>query len=477
MIFEEQVTRFIERHRLIRRGMRLVVGVSGGADSMALLCFLCNKRAIWDLKLAVCSVDHGLRGAASVQDVRYVSDYCREHDVAFYPKTADVTGYCRTHHVGIEAGARSLRYQAFSEVMHLFRADALALAHHGDDQIETMLMRATRGSAGPARAGIPVRRPFAGGWLIRPFLSQTRQDLMDYCDRNGIHPRVDVTNRSDSHTRNRFRKIVLPFLKQENPAVHLKFQYESERIAEDERFLGELSKEALETVILQKESGLVKLSTSALLSVSLPLQRRMIHLILNYLYTNRQITPLHQTIHIENFMKLIRSERASGEISFPGGLSARKSYTFCVVGFLSQSTGPEYDRLIRMPGTTAFPRGNVTVRPVPADLRGAATKPDCLIFDPDETALPLRVRNWRAGDRIRPNGSAHVQKIGRIFINEKVARDQRAGWPVIVDGTGRIIWLPLLRRAVKFPPETAIHKEKCMMLVITPSEDFGRIKG
>jgi tRNA(Ile)-lysidine synthase len=476
MTFEEQVTRFIQRHQLIHRGMRIVAGVSGGADSMALLCFLHTRRTEWDLKLAACSVDHGLRGTASTQDVRFVSDYCRNHGITFYPKSADVAGYCHSHHVSIEAGARLLRYQAFSEVMHLFHADALALAHHGDDQIETMLMRETRGSAGPARAGIPVSRPFAGGRLIRPFLCQTKKDLTDYCARNGIKPHIDATNYSDDHTRNRFRNIVLPFLKKENPLVHLKFQYESERITEDERFLGELAKKALKTVILQKEPELVKISISALLSVPLPLQRRMIHLILNYLYTRRQMSPLHQTIHIENLMKLIRSNRASGELCFPGGLSAKKSYTFCIIGFLRQKDDFEFNRLIRLPGVTEFPGGFIRAGSVPADFSRNEAGPACLVIDPELTILPLRIRNWRSGDRIRPNGLAYAQKIGRIFINEKVARDRRTGWPVVVDGGGRIIWLPLLRRAINYPPGTAILKRTCLMLVIQLSEDFGRIQ-
>lgn len=477
MTFEAQVTRFIESHRLIRRGMRIVVGVSGGADSMALLCFLSARRNEWALQLAVCSVDHGLRGAESAGDVRFVTNYCQKHGIACYARSVNVSGYCRSRHVSIEDGARQLRYQAFSEVMHRFHADALALAHHGDDQIETMLMRETRGRSGPARAGIPVSRPFAGGRLIRPFLSVTKEDLIHYCRHNGIQPRTDATNHSDAQTRNRFRNVVLPFLKRENPLVHLKFQYESERITEDEEFLGALAKKALKAAVLQKEPELVKISTSALLSVSLPLQRRMIHLILNYLYTNRKMTPLHQTIHIESFMKLIRSERASGEICFPGGLSARKSYTFCILGFFGQTAEADYNCLIELTGTTDFPWGSITVHSVPADFPGPGARPDCLVIDPDETALPLRIRNWRNGDRIRPNGLEHEQKIGRIFINAKVARDRRAGWPVVVDGNGRIIWLPLLRRAKPYPPETVIQKKTCLMLVIKPSEDFGRIKG
>lgn len=472
MNFEERVTQFITEHQLIISGMRLVAGVSGGADSMALIDFLREKRDIWELKLAVCSVDHGLRGEESRQDLEYVATYCRENDLPFYGKTVDARAYSREKQMSIEVGARELRYQAFAEAVGRFSGDALVLAHHGDDQIETMLMREARGSFGMSRSGIPVRRPFAGAELIRPFLTQTKSDLEAYCAVRGIRPRYDASNDSDRHTRNRFRKNILPFFKKENPSVHLKFQYESERIAEDEMFLLQLAKKELKTVIREESDDQVKLSISALLSIPSPLQRRIIHLILNYLYTNQQIKPLHQSIHIENLMRLLRSDRASGGTFFPEKLAARKSYDMCVIGFLSRDSVQSYEQVLQVPGVTALPSGEMTAEYLEGNFP-AATGRNCLILDPQQFQAPLRVRNWKIGDRMTTNGMSHTQKVHRIFINEKIDREKRGQWPVVVDGKGTILWLPLLRRARPFPPGMTDCKGTYLKLVFTPIDDFG----
>lgn len=477
MTFEERVLQFIKEHQLIVPGMRLVAGVSGGTDSMALICFLCGMKEKWRLELAVVSVNHRLRGAESQKDLEYVEAFCRKNDLVFYGRTVDAKRYSLEEKLSTEAGARELRYRAFAEAVHLFHADALVLAHHGDDQIETMLMRETRGSFGMSRSGIPIRRPFACAELIRPFLSQTKSDLENYCSSRGIKARYDPSNNSDSHTRNRFRKVILPFLKNENPTAHLKFQYESERIAEDEELLLQLAKDDLKKVILKKKTDQVKLSISALLSIPLPLQRRMIHLILNYLYTNRQIKPLHQSIHIENLMQLMRSDRASGGTFFPKSLIARKSYGVCIIGFLPQSQDQGYDQLIQVPGTTVLPGGKMIADFLHGGIQATDGGRNSLILDLHGVRTPLRVRTWRTGDRMNANGMSHPQKVQRIFINEKVDREKRENWPIVVDGKGTILWLPLLRRARELPQRTADCEGMYLKLVFMPTDDFGRTQG
>ncbi|WKB35942.1 tRNA lysidine(34) synthetase TilS [Terrilactibacillus sp. S3-3] len=178
----------------------------------------------------------------------------------FYGERVNVPEYREKHHLSPEAAARELRYRVFAKAMAAYHADVLALGHHGDDQIETMLMRQVRGSFGISRAGIPVKRDFAAGQIIRPFLTQTKAEIAAYCRDQGIESRHDETNNSEKFTRNRFRKHVLPFLKQENPRVHLRFQYESERIAEDEQLLIQLAKERMDKVVLKKETDEVILS-------------------------------------------------------------------------------------------------------------------------------------------------------------------------------------------------------------------------
>ncbi|MCI1859092.1 MAG: hypoxanthine phosphoribosyltransferase [Sporolactobacillus sp.] len=477
MTFEERVMHFIEKHRLIRPGMRVVAGVSGGADSMALLCFLWEKSKELQIRLAVCSVDHRLRGEEAQADLRFVADYCVRLRLPFFGRTVDAAACSRADQLSIEAGARKVRYQAFADAVKSFHADAVALAHHGDDQIETMLMREVRGSAGPARAGIPYRRPFAGAQVIRPFLAVTKADLRRYCAARGIETRFDRSNLSDTHTRNRFRKTVLPFFKEENPAVHLKFQYESERIADDERFLHELARERLQSAVIEQRPGVVVFSVPILLAAPLPLQRRMIHLVLNYLYASRQMKPLHQSIHIENLIRLLRLGRSSGDMVFPGNLTARKRYGTCTIGMFPRRQGQKFDEAIRIPGTTFFPSGSIEACRLPANEHPAGITTNNLIVDLRLIRLPLRVRNRRSGDRMRPNGMACPQKLRRIFINAKVKREERACWPVVTDGSGRVIWLPLLRRALPLPQRAAGDEHDFYKLTYKPQLFWGEEKG
>jgi tRNA(Ile)-lysidine synthase len=475
MTFNERVTQFIDSHHLVRPKSKLVLGVSGGADSMALLHFFYMKQKDWELELAVCSVDHKLRGMDSTKDLNYVASFCADRDILFIGKTVDVRAWSREKKISIEAAARELRYQAFAETMKAMNADALVLAHHGDDQIETMMMRQVRGTVGLGRAGIPVRRAFGNKEIIRPFLSQTKQDLERYCAQNGIVPRQDETNDSDAHTRNRFRKYVLPFLKKENPSVHLKFQYESERIAEDESLLGQMAEQQLEAVTLEKEKTKYALSIPKLIGIHPALQRRTIHLLLCYLYTSQQLQPLHQPIHIEQLLQLLRSSRSSGAALFPMGLTARKSYDRCWVGFMPDFGGMSEKIMIKIPGQTELPCGYFEADYVETDhLSSSELGRDCFILDDETASLPLFVRTFRNGDRMSPNGMAGSQKIQRIFINEKVDRNQRMVWPMVTDAKDNVLWLPMLKRALTLPSRQTSQKKIYLKLKFIPFAGFGR---
>ncbi|MCO7176943.1 tRNA lysidine(34) synthetase TilS [Sporolactobacillus kofuensis] len=475
MTFEETVTMFIMKHQMIRTGDRLLLGVSGGADSMALLQYFYKKRATWKLELAVCSVDHMLRGAESAEDVKYVASFCKNKDILFIGKTVDVRAYSKKKKISVETAARELRYRAFAEALHECRADLLVLAHHGDDQIETMLMRQVRGTVGMGRVGIPVKRVFNDKLIIRPFLSQTKKAIEHYCIDNGIVARQDATNESEEHTRNRFRMAVLPFLKQENPSVHLKFQYESECLAEDEALLQELAEKKLPEVVLEEDKEKYALSIPKLLGIHPALQRRTIHLLLCYLYTNQQMKPMHQPIHIEQLLQLLRSDRSSGRTVFPKGLSARKSYTYCWIGFMPKSREISEQVELCIPGETRCAAGCFKAEYITVEeFKKGVHDPSHLIVDTNAVSLPLFVRTFRHGDRMRPNGMSGDQKIQRIFINEKVDRDQRALWPLVTDGEGRVLWLPLLRRGSALPVDLTADKTNYLKLKFIPFAGFGR---
>lgn len=439
----QAVDRFIKRHHLLKEGAVVVVGVSGGPDSMALLDYLESVRHVWRLTLIAASVDHGLRGEESAADVRYVEQFCRSRHITFEGTRLDVDGYRKEHHLSEEAAARTCRYRFFAHVMQTYGADALALAHHGDDQVETMLMREVRGTIGPG--AIPVRRPFAGGEIIRPFLVVDKQQIEAYCAKRGITPRRDPSNDRDDYTRNRFRHHVLPFLKKENPNVHIRFQYESEIAYDDHAYLKQLARARLDEVILSREPHEIVCSVNVFLTMPMALQRRMIHLILNYLY--RQIPPSLSVIHIEDVIRLAARKHPSGRLDFPDGLRVVRSYDRLFFTYKREEPKErEYRHTLDVPGEVRVPCGTI-VSEFASEYRKHPDDRDAFVCDAAHVRLPLIVRSRQTGDRISPKGMKGSKKVKAIFIERKIRMCLRDSWPVVTDADGNVLWLPDLKHS------------------------------
>ncbi|HET7628841.1 MAG TPA: tRNA lysidine(34) synthetase TilS [Bacillales bacterium] len=467
----QAVDRFIKRHQLLRKNASVVVGVSGGPDSMALLDYLRSVRCSWGLTLVVASVDHGFRGAESAEDLRYVEDYCRRRDIAFEGASL---GLDNGKGVRVQARAREERYRFFSSIMKKHHADFLALAHHGDDQIETMLMRQVRGSFGLSRAGIPVRRPFSCGEIIRPFLGVDKQQIEKYCEERNIHPRKDPSNESDSYTRNRFRHSVLPFLKRENPNVHTRFQLESEVLTADHLFLQSLAEKALNEVEVDRQKDRIACSVKALTRIPIALQRRVIQLILNYLYEE---TPASLSlIHIEEALHLLTHEQPSGRLDFPRGLRVVRSYDHFIFSYNDHATeAVAYSEVLDVPGKTRCPVGWITADFI-ADPGDELEGPERLICDADLVSMPLFVRSKAPGDRIAANGMKGSKKVKAIFIDQKIPRHLREQWPIVTDSRGNVLWVPGLKHSRLAKPSEGTRRYLALRFQLFEhiGEDMGK---
>jgi tRNA(Ile)-lysidine synthase len=439
----QEVENFIKRHQLLLSAKTVVVGVSGGPDSLALLHFLWKRSALYSIYVIAASFDHTLRGEESARELEITKQFCAERNIPFEGGEGDVSGFQKKHHLSLQTAARICRYDFFEEVMKKHKAEVLALAHHGDDQVETMLMRMTRGSEGYSLAGIPIKRPFGEGEIIRPFLGITKDEIEHYCKVEDLHPVYDPSNESEKYVRNRFRKNVLPFLKQENPKVHERFQYLSETISEDEAYILHQAEIELEKVLIVKTEGKIELSVSAFNKMPIPLQKRGITLILNYLY---KLNPSSlSSVHKENFLCLLESEHPSGFLHFPSGLLISRAYDRCTLSFEQVKPEESYDFSIELPGSAKVPIGMLTAEITdrePDSIRGK----DVFVFSRNDVSLPLRVRNRRPGDRMAIAGVG-TRKLKDIFIDAKVAQEERKVWPVVVDANGDILWLPGLKHS------------------------------
>ncbi|MBB5325831.1 tRNA(Ile)-lysidine synthase [Anoxybacillus tepidamans] len=438
------VRSFIEKHQLLTPNSTVIVGVSGGPDSLALLHFFYTIQHEWNIKLVAAHVDHMLRGKQSEEDMNFVKHFCDELSIICEAKQIDVASFQRQTKMGAQEAARECRYRFFREVMEKYFASYVALAHHGDDQIETVLMRLVRGSSGKGYAGIPVKRPFHFGYIIRPFLCVSRNDIEVYCNEHGLEPRYDASNEKDDYTRNRFRHVLLPFLKKENPRVHERFQHYSETLLEDEIFLEKLTNEAMNKVV-EKRFDEIILQIQPFQTMPKPLQRRGIQLILNYLYGG--IPSSLSSIHISNVLTFLNHNHPSGRLDFPKGLKIIRSYDVCHFTFQEKKTDA-YIFDLHIPSTLYLPNGYAIISEFREHYPKEAKGNDVLILDPEAIAFPLRVRTRRAGDRMTLKGTNGTKKIKEIFIEKKIPMYDRESWPVVEDGKGRILWLPKLKKSV-----------------------------
>lgn len=465
-MIEKKIQRFLERQTFDLSGKSFAVGVSGGPDSLALLHFLWKLKDKYQLRLVAVHVDHMFRGEESYQEALFVRDFCRQRLIPFELKQANVPEFIQETGKSSQIAARELRYQFFGEMMEKHQLSYLALGHHGDDQIETILMRLTRGSSGSARAGIPFTRPFENGEIVRPFLCLTKQELEEYCQIHELDPRRDSSNEKETYSRNRFRKYVLPFLKRENPHVHEHFQRFSEETKSDDQYLTELTAIKMNKV-METTNEKVTLDIESFLMMPMPLQRRGIKLILNYLY-GEQPSSL-SAIHIDSIFSMIQNPHPSGTLDFPNGLKVVRSYGNCYFQTHPSESKP-YKLHVNGPGVVQLPEVGAMIIEHYSKSSDVNQEVDTFLVDTGITGLPLIIRTRQAGDRMTVKGMAGSKKIKDIFIDEKIPKFKRDMWPVVTDCKGTILWLPGLKKSSHSTEGTGIGD----LMQLSISNDFFR---
>ncbi|MGG3890585.1 tRNA lysidine(34) synthetase TilS [Metabacillus fastidiosus] len=434
---------FIKKN--IIKGSTVVVGVSGGPDSLTLLHLFLSIKEEYSLKIVGAHVDHMFRAEQSKEEMLFVKDFCNQYNIPCEAKQIDIPTYLNRNKISSQAASREHRYNFYKEVMDAYNANYLALGHHGDDQIETILMRMVRGSTGEAMAGMKAVRKFYNGYIVRPLLTASKEEILQYCDLNGLEPRFDPSNEENKYTRNRFRNTVLPFLKSENPLVHERFWYFSETFLEDELYLKELTKEKMNTVLKRKEKSEVEMDTKLFLNLPLPLQRRCIQLILNYLYET--IPSSLSSIHIESLLNLLSRDHPSGSLDYPNGLRVIKSYDNCLFTFDYDKSLP-YEIPLSIPSTIILPNGSAIDCGILKKPHFLKRGNDVFFLSVERLKEPLTIRSRKQGDKIKLKGMNGTKKVKDIFIDEKVPLHNRDIWPILEDGDGNILWVPGLKKSV-----------------------------
>lgn len=440
---------------MITKNGTVLVGVSGGPDSMALLHFYHSIKDEWGLHVIAVTVDHQLRGAASVQDVNYVKEVCNRWGIPVEEATVDVKQYKKQFRLSTQMAARVLRYDVFEHKMKECNGDYLALGHHGDDQVETMFMEWLRQASSSSVLGIPTKRAFANGFIVRPFLCVTKANILHYCDKHKINPRIDPSNDDTTYTRNDIRKNLIPFMKRKNANIHHTIQRLSETLQEDEAYLQKEAKKMIQTVVTFNDANrTVSFNKKTFITYPNSLQRRAYHLILNYLYDR---IPDHLTyVHEEIFFDMLRTDQSNMEVDFPLQLKAEKVYETINFYFTNKNTSIfPFESKLTTPGRQILPNGQLlSITYTNTFYKGDENTYLC---SSQAITLPLTVRTRKNGDRMRIPGLNGSKKIKDILIDEKIPPRKRDELLLITDAKGEILWIMGLKKGepkknVKKPP-------------------------
>nr|WP_238942882.1 tRNA lysidine(34) synthetase TilS [Planococcus beigongshangi] len=421
-------------------GDRVLIGCSGGIDSMVLLHYLKSQEKELSITVEAVHVNHMLRGDESAEDRLFTERMCSEWGVTCHSRDIPIPAILEAGGGNKQQICRQERYQFFGEMMSATGASKFATAHHADDQLETILLSGLRGTLQSGSFGMPSSRPFEGGMLIRPLLAVTKQEIAAYAEANRIPFREDPSNAENTYTRNRIRKNVVPELKKENADVSKQFVELSESLQEDQKFLMELAQEKLDHLI-SSEGPEFSLSAESFRSHASALQKRMVLLLLNYLYGREQVIVTRQLA--EQMQEMMQSSSGTVFLHLPQHYRMVRQYDRVLFSRRNLLAAPEgFPLQISEDWSAAV--NNFRYRLVPIHQFKEQEGASAWYFS--ESAEPLlQIRSRLPGDRIHLPGMIGSKKVARLMIDEKVPAPLRKDWPVITDGKGEILLVPGLR--------------------------------
>lgn len=487
-----QVRATIDTHALLVPGSMVVVGVSGGPDSLCLLHVLCRLRGDYGVGLHVAHLNHGLRAEAAA-DAAFVAALADRWGLPHTLGATDVRALAEAERKTIEEAARIARYRFLVEVACGRGARTVAVGHNADDQVETVLMHCLRGAGLAGLGGMryradwpqPVAEDCVAPLLIRPLLDIPRADIERYCQEHDLQPRLDYTNLQITYFRNRIRRQLIPTLETFNPRIRELLRHTASVVADDYDYL-EHDLDVLwpELTLLQTDSHVV-FGRDAFRRLSRSPQRRALR---------RAIRSLRRSlrdvawIHTEEALRAAEEAPTGTIVTLPAGLVFEVSYDRLILRSSAQPlpnyreptmASPELD--LQLPGTTVLAPGGwqlrawLTDEPQPA-ARSEGPRRLQLCLDAERVGSRLHLRTRHSGDRFQPLGmGGHHKSVKDFMIDAKIPRAERARIPLLVSDRG-ILWIVGWVPSELAAPGPATRHYLCLELVPpTPADSRGEL--
>lgn len=454
----KKVKQAIDQHRMLNIGDGVVVAVSGGPDSVALLSILKHLSAEYKLRLTVAHLNHGLRPGPAAEEEAFVHRLSERLGLICDSRKIDVSSLCRARKKSIEETAREERYRFLEEIRHQYQARKIALGHHARDQVETVLMNLLRGSGMEGLRGMqPVREDL----YIRPLLAVTREEIDEYLSRHDLPYMIDFSNADENCYRNRVRHQLIPELKARyNPRLEENLCRTAEILSSEDDYLKQMVEElAAEQRIVQTDAAQqeMRINIPVCLALHDALQNRLIkHLLLRHAQKKQGIG----YVHVRDVKALMRHPRSGVFLHLPFGMEARREYDILALGWRKQlPRGPKPAVRDHQETSSVHTETGMSVCDIriPGQVR-METQKLALLFDfvekptvrfgdsrtvyMDHACImpPLMVRTPQPGDRIQPLGMSGMKKLKDYFIDRKIPVRLRGQIPLLADSRS-VLWI------------------------------------
>lgn len=405
----------------------IVLANSSGPDSMALVHVLLEMRKQNPFKIICAHVNHNIR-EESKEEAEFLRNFCEKNDIIFEYMIIERYGEDNFHNE-----ARTVRYSFFDRVVEKYSANYLMTAHHGDDLIETILMRIARGSTLSGYAGFRKELDYGKYRLVRPLQSVTKEQILDYNSKNKIDYRIDKSNFKGQYTRNRYRSVILPFLKAEDNNIHEKFLKFSEMLFLYDEFIEKETIKHYEKVYCDNVLNITEYN-----KLDKIIKYKIISKILSDYYMDDLF--LINDLHLDLIQKLINSKKNNTYVILPNSVFVIKEYEKLKI---SRSIEQFIDYEIELENYVELPNGHIIKRVFEEDSNDNSV---CRISS-TEVVLPLHVRTRKMGDRMSLKKIEGSKKVKDIFIDSKIPLLKRDVWPIVVDSCGKIIWIPGIKKS------------------------------
>ncbi len=456
-----RVVRTVRSRHLLQRGQHILIAISGGPDSVALLSILHHLRSSWALTLTAVHCNYGLRGGESEGDQAFVEAFCHGLGVPLHVRRVGLHSPGRT--TSLQAEARDLRYRVMQEIAEECGADRIAVGHTADDQAETVLLWMLRGAGLTGLSGMPA---FRNQKIIRPLYDTKRQGVLRYLRATGLSFREDSSNLQPKYLRNRVRREVLPILNQLVPSSVEALCKLADLCREDDQYLDQQVDALSSFAVKRGTAGDWEIDFDVLLELPQALQRRCVRNLFRQDDHQRR-SPGIQTV--DRILRLASTGRSGSSLDVKRGRVLVAGHHLRFIPLSAPATSPvgqphsTCQAVLSVPGELTWPGTGqrLQVQREARDQICAIVGKDRILVDADLVSQPLLVRNWLPGDRFHPSGmGGHSKKLQDFFMDLKIPIAVRSRIPLVVAPEG-ILWVVGYRQDDRWVP--TISTERCLL--------------